>query len=574
MPSTSDQRALASTLSALDDAELAALLAARGVAPTAGWRDLYDAADALLDAASVARGLSALPHAPAAAVSAAARTGAPVDAAQRPAVIRAALADDDGVLFAAVRAVVQERPEVGDEPVADSPASSERGTAAAAERAFTHTSSVADILLRTLETPLARIGSGELGASDRRALVETGAAPDAGLADTLVGLAAAVGLLSATDRSWRAGDGAWRWLTVPTAERWSRVATALREALPSGLRATDGGWIPVAAWPGAYPYDPAWPARAQTWRARLSAWGLVDDEGALPPWAEPLAAGNDPDTSALAALLPGEVDRLYLQNDLTAIAPGPLAPHLDVRLRRMARRESRAQASSYRFDADTVSASIAAGETAASLREFLTAISLTGVPQPLAYLIDRAADRHGRVRVSTDPDSGRARVSSDDSTLIDTIGVDHSLRALGLVRDGSGLVSRLGAEAVFWALADARYPAVAVDAEGVPVILQRARLAPATPPPTPAQNYAALLERLRTAAGSDGDAAWLERELDHAARTRALLDVVVSLPDGSSRTFRLEASGFGGGRLRGRDRAADVERTLPLTNIVSVHPVE
>jgi hypothetical protein len=48
--------------------------------------------------------------------------------------------------------------------------------------------------------------------------------------------------------------------------------------------------------------------------------------------------------------------------------------------------------------------------------------------------------------------------------------------------------------------------------------------------------------------------------------------VVVRMPDGSERALTLEASGLGGGRLRGRDRGADVERTLPVSSIVSVRP--
>lgn len=46
--------------------------------------------------------------------------------------------------------------------------------------------------------------------------------------------------------------------------------------------------------------------------------------------------------------------------------------------------------------------------------------------------------------------------------------------------------------------------------------------------------------------------------------------MVVRMPDGSERSFTLEAAGLGGGRLRGRDRAADIERTLPVSSIVSV----
>ena len=57
-------------------------------------------------------------------------------------------------------------------------------------------------------------------------------------------------------------------------------------------------------------------------------------------------------------------------------------------------------------------------------------------------------------------------------------------------------------------------------------------------------------------------------------RTRAVVLVEVAMPDGSSRELTLEASGMGGGRLRGRDRTADVERTLPVRSIRSVRVLE
>jgi hypothetical protein len=286
-----------------------------------------------------------------------------------------------------------------------------------------------------------------------------------------------------------------------------------------------------------------------------------------------MAAGGDPDLAALGAYLPSEVDRIYLQNDLTAIAPGPLPPALDVRLRSMAVRESRAQASTYRFSAESLAAAITAGETADSVRAFLREISLTGIPQPLEYLIARNADRHGLLRVGAD-DDGRTRVLSDDPATLETVAVDQALRPLGLVRDGASLATRVSAGTVLWALADARYPVVAVDEDGAPQPVDRLRVAADVEPVRAADRYADLLARLRAgSAGDDTDAAWLERELDQAVRARAVIDVVVRLPDGSSRTFRLEASGLGGGRLRGRDRGADVERTLPLASIASVHPV-
>jgi hypothetical protein len=62
-------------------------------------------------------------------------------------------------------------------------------------------------------------------------------------------------------------------------------------------------------------------------------------------------------------------------------------------------------------------------------------------------------------------------------------------------------------------------------------------------------------------AADDADAAWLGRELDHAVKARATIVVAVRMPDGTEREFTIEATGLGGGRLRGLDRAVDVERT-------------
>ena len=80
-------------------------------------------------------------------------------------------------------------------------------------------------------------------------------------------------------------------------------------------------------------------------------------------------------------------------------------------------------------------------------------------------------------------------------------------------------------------------------------------------------DYAPLIAALRSHQGPDADAAWLDRELDAAVRAKAVLRVSVGMPDGSTRELILEATGLGGGRLRGRDRAADVERTLPVSSI-------
>lgn len=573
MPETSDQRALAVSLSARADEDLAQLFLDRDVSPSATWRDTFDAADALLDPSSISRALPPLTRIEAEALVSAVSTGSPVPADVRAALVARALVRDDGVAYAAVAAIVGERFPDGIPDAEPSRPDRAAASDAAAEAAFTNAAALADVLLLTLDAPLGRIGSGSLGATERRRLVDAGAVETPEEADLLVGIAASVGLLGSTGRAWLVTPAGKAWLRLPTLDRWQETAKTLRDVLPRGYRTAEGGWISSASWPDALPFDPSGAERAALWRERFSAWGLIDAADQTPPWSSGLAAGDEVDVSALRDLLPPEVDRVYLQNDLTAIAPGPLAPHLDVRLRSMATRESRAQASSYRFSAATIGAAITGGETAESLRDFLTDLSLTGLPQPLAYVIERTSAQHGRVRVSSDPETRLTRVTTTDPTLLQAMEVDQSLRSVALSRADDALESHVAADVVFWALTDAHYPAVAVDESGAPRTLERARLAADTPSTDPLETYAPLIGRVR-AGGEDSDAAWLERELDQAVRARAVIDVTVRLPDGSTRVFRLEATGLGGGRLRGRDRGADVERTLPLSHIDGIAPVE
>ncbi|WP_232527753.1 helicase-associated domain-containing protein [Microbacterium suaedae] len=554
---------IAERLAAADDHALTELFAERRLSPSAnpaaGWHDFFDVAETLLHPDAVTSALSGLPRDDLAALT----SGVPRRTL--------ALTDDDGLALPSVRRALGEatiQPTPTSTPAPADPVAAGH----AAERAFTTITSLADIMIAALQTPLARIGTGALGKTDRRRLVEQQVVESAEEADALVRLAAATGLMRGRDRRISTTRTGAEWVRMSTPERWATLADLLRSALPPGLRSADGGWIDPALWDGAYPRDTAWPDKARGWLefARLAGLVADGDPPTEPAWARPAREGSAPDPEPLVALLPHEVDRVYLQNDLTAISPGPLVPTLDVRLRRMASRESHAQASTYRFTEATLSQALSAGETAQSLHAFLAELSLTGLPQPLAYLIERTADRHGLVRVSRDLSTGHTIVSSPDHDLLRTLSVDQALRPLGLVLDGALLRTRAPRDTAYWALADARYPAVVLDDDGAIVSPDRHRVAD---DPSPQQDYAELLERLRAAQGSDADAAWLERELESAIKERTTLIVSVDMPDGGVRELTLEPTGLGGGRLRGRDAAADVERTLPVSLISGVRRV-
>lgn len=552
---TTDARALVAAWDAATDDEVRAVFLARGVPADIAWTDFFDAAEALLSPASVDAALGLIGRTTARELA----TGTALSAAASDELRALGLTDDAGRPLAAVTAAAAGRAVAPDAPEQQPPVDS----AAAAERALVTVSSIADLVLTSYATPVARIGTGAVGSIERRRLSDVGIVSSSDDVDVVLSIAREAGLLTAADREWLVTPSAADWLAAATLDRWSTLKSAFLAALPAEL-IRDGALVDGSTWVDAYPWRASWAAESATLLRGAVLLGLVDATTARStPWAR----ADEPDIEALAAHLPHEVDRVFLQNDLSVIAPGPLAPGLDLRLRAMAVRESQAQASTYRFTAESVQNSLSRGESEESILEFLGALSLTGIPQPLRYLVHESAARHGTISVAAEEGLSRSRVRVATPALRQTLLVDQTLRPLGFTIDGDDLVSRVARDTVALALADAHYPVAVLSASGEFEPITRGRVASdADAAPV---DHTALIVRLRSADLADMEAAWLHRELEQAVRSRTILDVTVSLPDGE-RTFTLEAAGLGGGRLRGRDKAADVERTLPLSHILHV----
>ncbi|MGV9786971.1 helicase-associated domain-containing protein [Streptomyces sp. NPDC003435] len=164
-------------------------------------------------------------------------------------------------------------------------------------------------------------------------------------------------------------------------------------------------------------------------RALLGAAPDPDPDGLSP---ERSSAGPSTATAVglLAPLLPEPLDHVLLQADLTAVAPGPLLRPLAETLGVLADVESKGGATVYRFTPASVRRALDAGQTAADLHAFLAQHSRTPVPQPLTYLIDDVARRHGHLRVGV----ASAYVRCDDDAVLNEIIADKRAAALRLRR--------------------------------------------------------------------------------------------------------------------------------------------
>lgn len=597
----SDTLALAGRLQNESDDALITLLTARHLSKR-DLRDFFDLADALLSPESIHEALSQLDRHTLGAIA----TGAVTEQSATPA-LRAALglmllSEEGGVLepYDSVREALLSWPARGlpsadelvsgvapERLVAPSLAERARTNELAAERAFETTVAVTELATALASAPARELAKGGLAVPDaKRLAAATGLAPEA--MNSIIRVSTIAGLTIREGASWFGSPSAADWMLQPLAHRWGTLATAWLRALPPHLvevlrSRIDSVWGENLAEHLRWLYPAGGDVLAEqiveftvdAERLGIAGLGLTSAAGTAL-----VCEGESRAVEELAPLLPAEVSTVYLQHDLTVVAPGPLLPEIDRSLRAMAQVESRSIASTYRISAGSIAKALAAGYTAEGVRGFLQSISTTGIPQPLDYLISESSARYGLLRAGAldagDDPAGGSYVRSDDGQLLHTVAVDQSLGSLGLVFSGSDrLTSRFGLETVYWMLVDARYPVIAEAKTGSPFTLSRVSVAPGRIEVT-TRPVEELINRLRGSGvrpGTDTAEAWLVRQLDVAVKAKTTVLVTVKVPTGSEMSFLVVPTSIGSGRMRGTDQKAGVERTLPLASITQVQVV-
>ena len=327
--------------------------------------------------------------------------------------------------------------------------------------------------------PPSALRSGGLGVRDLRATA-TALHVDEPTVALLVETAAAAGLVATVADA--GGNPVWlptdlfdAWVLRPTAERWTalvqvwldsprmpglvgtrdpagkpwnalapelaavhmpetrRMTLAALEALAPGEVLAAGTGVPsvVAMLGWQRPRRPRLRAEQVIWTLAEAAMLGVTGLDGLASYARLLLADDDQGAAkTLAALLPEPVAHVLLQADLTAVAPGPLESALARKLQLVAEVESRGGGAVYRFTPESVRRALDIGWTATELHEFLSSVSRTPVPQPLAYLVDDTARTFGTVRVG----HAEAYLRADDEAALTELLHHPQSAGLGLRR--------------------------------------------------------------------------------------------------------------------------------------------
>jgi hypothetical protein len=205
------------------------------------------------------------------------------------------------------------------------------------------------------------------------------------------------------------------------------------------------------------PGDPP-PERLVEWTVEEAALlGLTADHGPSPVLVA-LRSDDEAELDRAAAhAVADDQETVVLQADLTALALGPLAPSVARPLADMTDREAVGddRAPTFRFTETSIRRALDAGWTAEAMVAFLTEHALAGIPQPLAYLIDDVARRHGSIRVLpaatvivTDDDVGAVEIATNRrvtplalrlvaptvlTSPLDPVAVTEGLRAAGFL---------------------------------------------------------------------------------------------------------------------------------------------
>ena len=386
-------------------------------------------------------------------------------------------------------------------------------------------------------------------------------------------------LTTTKDSRWMLGDMAVTWLGGSHQQRWMSAVSRWRELM--AVSAAEEIAQALKSQPQRTFFDaltdifPLADASAGSKVDKLCKYaeliGLTSN-GIAQPWMLPALQGDLKKASAqIGKHMPQLQARVILQTDLSIVAPGPLEVAAEDRLREFAQAESIGLASHFRLTPLSVSYALERGHSIEQIRDSLVELSGMALPQPVEYLLNDVFRRFGRIKVVTDESGGGAYIKVADSTLAIELANDLRHRIIALRQiDPNTLYSKYTADVVYFTLRD--YGHLAVRANQDDTVISPERINSQTEKVVAVDPVKALVSKLRSADNnsSDGENEMMLRQLQLAIKNKSAIAVSYLGKDGTEHRFILEPVAISNGRLRSRDKKADIERTLPLANIVKL----
>jgi hypothetical protein len=388
------------------------------------------------------------------------------------------------------------------------------------------------------------------------------------------------------EHRWQLGSAARMWVDAQPIERWTHLAQAWRAAVGDSA-----GNDLVAALSTAseksldalltkqYPLaDNSIAAGLKRTVDRGNLIGITD-RGLLSSWGIDVLGGRIAECSTkIEARLPAPVDRLIVQADLSLVAPGPLTTATEMRIREFADCEHIGFASTYRINALSITLGMENGLKAADIRELLVTLSGKDLPQPVDYLIRESEERFGRLVVHSTSIPEHSVATSSDAILLKSILNDPRLKPFGLVENSAGdLACKFDSEVLYFGLREAGFAAIRAEQTSNDAPVARSAIGQTQDHAAEGLDLKASiladLARMReqdAKAGSTPDGDDVTRQIQLAIKSKARLSITVTTDAGVAHQFLLEPTGIANGRLRAKDRKADIERTLPLASITQV----
>lgn len=387
-------------------------------------------------------------------------------------------------------------------------------------------------------------------------------------------IATQAGLLGSRGSAAALTSHAQEWRTLSDASRYALLAHSWWARVPTWLASTVESH-PEMPWDSAllahlgYHYPLVNPEHdLSSISADAELLGIIRQS--IPtPWAVALWRSQNV-AEAFSASSPAYAPGVFAHDDYTLLATGPLTPEHRSVLASITARELGGLVPRYRITSSSVLNALQDGVAPEKVPGMLRDVCVNEVPASMVALAEDVARRALDLEVHSLGESTTLVTRRD--TLSEELISDPGLIVLGLKRSGDReLTCSWPAERVHSTLLAASYPSLLVDSHGAPVAADIV-LAEEAGSSREEMHHTAIAELVRSAeeSAAQGVPAGFHSIIEVATETKTALEIVVTMPDGTSATVVMEPRALSAGRLRGVELKHVVEKTFPVSHITSL----